>query len=90
MYNDSSYFFNEEKFLLENGTFSYYEPSGVKWNDSFCRRIVNEGQPGCFVERDIDLNQIDRFIDPNRTGRSLTTSLNNDMDHHYWPFKAVF
>ena len=68
---------NEEKsFLLENGTYSRYEPVGVTWNDSFCRRIVNEGQPGCFVERDINFHQMNNELENNCTGRSLKTSNN--------------
>ena len=45
----------EKGFLLENGTtFVRYEPVGVTWNDSYCRRITNGGQTGCFVQRNID------------------------------------
>ena len=43
----------EKGFLLTNGTFNRFEPVGVTWNDSYCRRITNEGPLGCFVERDI-------------------------------------
>ena len=45
----------EKGFLLKNETFSRFEPVGVTWNDSFCRRIRNGGPLGCFVQRDINL-----------------------------------
>ena len=45
----------EKGFLLKNETFSRFEPVGVAWNDSYCRRITNEGPSGCFVQRDINL-----------------------------------
>ena len=84
VYANYRFLYEQKGYLLENGIFSRYEPIGVKWNDSFCRRIVNEGQPGCFVERDIDSHQInydydylyDYQLENNCTGRSLRTSLN--------------
>ena len=45
----------EKGFLLKNETFSRFEPVGVAWNDSYCRRITNEGPSGCYVQRDINL-----------------------------------
>ena len=57
--------FNGEKgFLLTNGTFSRFEAIGVTWNDSYCRRITNGGQSGCFVERDITIFPIADLDDP--------------------------
>ena len=47
---------DEEKgFLLKNETFSRFEPVGMAWNDSYCRRITNGGLLGCFIQRDINL-----------------------------------
>ena len=54
----------EKGFLLTNGTFSRFEPVGVTWNDSYCRRISNSGQSGCFVERDINMFPIADLDDP--------------------------
>ena len=54
----------EKGFLLTNGTFSRYEPVGVTWNDSYCRRITNGGRSGCFVERDINMFPIADLDDP--------------------------
>ena len=67
--NDRS---GEEKgFLLNNETFSRFEPVGVTWNDSFCRRIRNGGPLGCFVQRDINLFPIAE-IDHSRNNCSGT------------------
>ena len=54
----------EKGFLLKNETFSRFEPVGVTWNDSYCRRITNGGSLGCFVQRDINLFPI---ADTNRS-----------------------
>ena len=47
--------FGGKGFLLKDEIFYRFEPNGVTWNDSYCRKIVDKGQPGCFVERDINL-----------------------------------
>ena len=73
--------FKGNGFLLENGTFSWFEPIGVTWNDSFCRRIVNHGQPGCFVERDIDLHQINYLFENDHNFGHL--SLMSIINSHY-------
>ena len=45
---------DEEKgFILTNGTFKRFEPIGMTWNDSYCRKITDAGPSGCFVERDL-------------------------------------
>ena len=49
----------ENGFLLVNGTFIRFNPIGLTWNDSYCRRIVDGGPSGCYLERDIDLDAID-------------------------------
>ena len=54
----------EKGFLLTNGTFSRFEPVGVTWNDSYCRRITKSGRSGCFVERDINMFPIADLDDP--------------------------
>ena len=54
----------EKGFLLANGTFNRFEPIGVTWNDSYCRRITNEGPLGCFVERNIRMFPIADLDDP--------------------------
>ena len=46
----------ENGFLLKNGTFLRFEPIGITWNDSYCRRITQTGPSGCFVERDLSTN----------------------------------
>ena len=58
--NDRS-LIGEKGFLLQNGTFVRYEPVGITWNDSFCRRKESGGKLGCFVQRDIEMFPIDDF-----------------------------
>ena len=58
--NDRS-LLGEKGFLLRNGSFVRYEPVGVTWNDSFCRRIKNDEPSGCFIERKIDMLRIEDF-----------------------------
>ena len=43
----------EKGFILKNGTYELYEPIGIRWNDSYCRKITDAGPSGCFVERDL-------------------------------------
>ena len=43
----------EKGFLLRDGIFERFEPIGITWNDSYCRRIADAGPSGCFVERDL-------------------------------------
>ena len=51
--------YGEKGFLLRNGTFERFEPIGITWNDSYCRRISDAGPSGCFVE--LDLSASDDF-----------------------------
>ena len=44
---------DQKGFILKNGTFERFEPFGITWNDSYCRRITHAGPSGCFVERDL-------------------------------------
>ena len=43
----------ENGFILKNGTFERFEPIGISWNDSYCRKVTDTGPSGCFVERDL-------------------------------------
>ena len=43
----------ENGFILKNGTFERFEPLGISWDDSYCRKISDIGLSGCFVERDL-------------------------------------
>ena len=43
----------ENGFILKNATLSRFEPIGITWNDSYCRRLTEKGPSGCFVERDL-------------------------------------
>ena len=43
----------ENGFLLKNGTFLRFEPIGITWNDSYCRKITDSGPSGCFIERNL-------------------------------------
>ena len=45
--------YDEKGFILKNKTFERFEPVGLTWNDSYCRKIIDEGKQGCFVERDL-------------------------------------
>ena len=51
MFNRSQ--LGENGFLLIDGSFERFEPIGVTWDDTYCRKITNAEQPGCFVERSI-------------------------------------
>ena len=51
VYKTSDY--GKKGFILENGTFKQFEPIGITWNDSYCRRITNTKPSGCFVKRDL-------------------------------------
>ena len=58
-------FIIEEKgFLFQNGLFERYESIGVTWNDTFCRRIKQDGLSGCFVEREVGSFAIADFQNP--------------------------
>jgi len=45
--------YGEKGFLLKNGEFKRFEPIGITWNDSYCRKIEDSGPSGCFVEREL-------------------------------------
>ena len=50
---DHRSFYGEKGFILKNGKFKRFEPIGISWNDSYCRRLTDAGPSGCFVERDL-------------------------------------
>ena len=51
MFNRSQ--LGEKGFLLIDGSFQRFEPIGVTWDDTYCRKITNAEQSGCFVKRSI-------------------------------------
>ena len=61
----------EKGFILKNGTFERFEPVGITWNDSYCRRISEAGPSGCFVERDLSAIPDFNYQENNCTGKDL-------------------
>ena len=61
----------DKGFLLKNGKFERFEPIGVTWNDSYCRRITDTGPSGCFVKRDLSTTLNFDFQENNCSGRDL-------------------
>ena len=55
--------FGEKGFILKNETLVRFQPVGVTWDDSYCRRITDSGPSGCFVERDLFFENITGFQD---------------------------
>ena len=48
--------YGEKGFIFKNGTYERFEPIGITWNDSYCRKITDAGPSGCFVERDLSVS----------------------------------
>ena len=65
----------EKGFILKNGTFDRFEPIGITWNDSFCRRIADAGPSGCFVERDLSASTDFDIQENSCTGKDKTNLL---------------
>ena len=65
----------ENGFILQNGTFERFEPIGITWNDSYCRRIEEAGPSGCFVNRDLSASADFDYQENNCTGKDLTNLL---------------
>ena len=65
--------YGEKGFLFKNGTYERFEPIGITWNDTYCRRITEEGPSGCFVERDLSASPDFDYQENNCTG---TDSMN--------------
>ena len=59
-------------FILNNGTFERFEPIGITWNDSYCRRIKDAGPSGCFVERNLSTILDFNYQENNCTGKDST------------------
>ena len=59
----------ENGFILKNGTFQRFEPIGISWNDSYCRKVTDTGPSGCFVERDLSTITDFDFQANNCTGK---------------------
>ena len=67
--------YGEKGFILKNGTFDRFEPIGIIWNDSYCRRITDSGPSGCFVERDLSASADFDRQENNCTGKDSTNLL---------------
>ena len=66
---------DQKGFILKNGTFERFEPIGITWNDSYCRRITDTGPSGCFVERNSSTIPIFNYQENNCTGKDSTNLL---------------
>ena len=62
----------ERGFILNNGTLKRFEPIGITWNDSYCRRIMDSGPSGCFVSRNLSTIPDISYQYNNCTGKGLT------------------
>ena len=62
----------QKGFLLKNGTFERFEPIGISWDDSYCRRITDAGPSGCLVERDLSTIPDFNYQENNCTGKDST------------------
>ena len=73
-YTTVPYHHGKRGFILKNGTFERFEPIGITWNDSYCRRISNAGPSGCFVKRDLSKILNFDYEGNNCNGPGLTNS----------------
>ena len=62
----------EKGFILKNGNCERFEPIGITWNDSYCRRITDSGPSGCFVKRDLSTIPDFNFQKYNCAGKDST------------------
>ena len=67
--------YGENGFILKNGIFERFEPLGITWNDSYCRKIRDSGPSGCFVERDVSASDDFDSQENICTGNDLTNLL---------------
>ena len=67
--------YGEKGFILTNGTYERFEPIGIAWNDTYCRRITDAGSSGCFVERDLSASDDFDSQENNCTGTDSTILL---------------
>ena len=65
-------FYDEKGFILKNGTFERFEPIGITWNDSYCRKLVDAGPSGCFVKRNLSSITDFNYREKNCTGKDWT------------------
>ena len=66
--NDHQSLTGKNGFILRNGRFERFEPIGITWNDSFCRRKTEAGPSGCFVERNLSAIPDFNYQENNCTG----------------------
>ena len=78
-----------EGFILKNGTFERFEPIGITWNDSYCRRITETGPSGCFVERDLSAIPNFNYQENNCTGKD-STNLPRPVGILHMTFSNIF
>ena len=64
--------YGENGLLLKNGTYERFEPIGITWHDSYCRRLTDAGPSGCFVERDFAPSAYFDSQENNCTGKYST------------------
>ena len=64
--------YGENGFILKNETYERFEPIGITWHDSYCRRITDAGPSGCFVERDFSASAYFDSQKNNCTGKDST------------------
>ena len=67
--------YGEMGFILKNRTYERFEPIGITWNDSYCRKITDAGPSGCFVERDLSASVDFNSQENNCSGRDSTNLL---------------
>ena len=67
--------YGQKGFIFKNGTYERFEPIGITWNDSYCRRITDAGSAGCFVERDLSASADFDSQENNCTGKDSTNAL---------------
>ena len=86
---DHRSYYGENGFILKNGTFERFEPIGITWNDSYCRRITETGPSGCFVERDLSAIPDFNYQENNCTGKD-STNLPRPVGILHMKFSNIF
>ena len=79
--------YEEIGFIPLNGTFERFEPIGITWNDTYCRRITEAGPSGCFIERDLSASADFDTQENNCTGTDSTNLLGVV---ELWQFAGMF
>ena len=75
MTSNHGIFPGEKGYILKNETFDRFEPIGITWNDSYCRKITDAGPSGCFVERDLSTIPDFDYRKNNCTGKDSSNLL---------------